>query len=192
MMDRDAGSSYIAPFLPSPQEVIDRMLEMAEVNPRDLVYDLGSGDGRVAITAAGRYGAQVVGFEIDPPLVTHSRRKIRAAGLEDRVEIREQDIRSVDPSPASVVTLYLCPEANLALKAALMRQLKPGSRVVSHYFGMGDWKPRRVEQMTDSAGFLRSIYLWRMEDQRDGRSCCCRVNLPRSHRIVDLFILDHA
>jgi SAM-dependent methyltransferase len=169
MMDRDAGSSYIAPFLPSPQEVIDRMLEMAEVNPRDLVYDLGSGDGRVAITAAGRYGAQAVGFEIDPPLVTHSRRKIRAAGLEDRVEIREQDIRTVDPSPASVVTLYLCPEANLALKAALISQLKPGSRVVSHYFGMGDWKPHRVEQMTDSAGFLRSIYLWRMEDQRDGR-----------------------
>jgi SAM-dependent methyltransferase len=169
MMDRDAGSSYIAPFLPSPQEVIDRMLEMAEVNPRDLVYDLGSGDGRVAITAAGRYGAKAVGFEIDPPLVTHSRRKIRAAGLEDRVEIREQDIRTVDLSPASVVTLYLCPEANLALKAACLSQLKPGSRVVSHYFGMVDWKPRRVEQMTDSAGFLRSIYLWRMEDQRDGR-----------------------
>jgi SAM-dependent methyltransferase len=132
------------------------------------IYDLGSGEGRVVITAVRRYGAKAVGFEIDPPLVTHSRRKIREAGLEDRAEIREQDIRTVDLSPASVVALYLYPEANLALKAALMRQLKPGSRVVSHYFGMGDWKPHRIEQMTDSAGFLRSIYLWRMEDQHKG------------------------
>jgi SAM-dependent methyltransferase len=165
---RGYGSPYVAPFLPTPQEVVDRMLELAGVNQRDLVYDLGSGEGRVVITAVRRYGAKAVGFEIDPPLVTHSRRKIREAGLEDRAEIREQDIRTVDLSPASVVALYLYPEANLALKAALMRQLKPGSRVVSHYFGMGDWKPHRIEQMTDSAGFLRSIYLWRMEDQRNG------------------------
>jgi len=165
---RGYGSPYVAPFLPTPQEVVDRMLELAEVNQRDLVYDLGSGEGRIVITAVRRYGAKAVGFEIDPPLVTHSRRKIREAGLEDRAEIREQDIRTVDLSPASVVALYLYPEANLALKAALMRQLKPGSRVVSHYFGMGDWKPHRIEQMTDSAGFLRSIYLWRMEEQHKG------------------------
>ena len=82
------------------------------------------------------------------------------------IEIHQQDIRAVDLFPASVVTLFLYPEANLALKAALMRQLKPASRVVSHYFGMNDWKPHQVEQITDSAGFLRSIYLWRKEDQR--------------------------
>lgn len=164
---QDYDSPYIAPFLPTPQEVVECMLELAGVNQRDLVYDLGSGEGRVVITAARRYGAKAVGFEIDPPLVTYSRRKIKEAGLEDRAEIREQDIRTVDPSAASVVALYLYPEANLALKAALMRQLKPGSRVVSHYFGMGDWKPHQVEQMTDSAGFLRSIYLWRMDDRRN-------------------------
>lgn len=152
-------------FLPTPQEVVERMLKMAQVTRNDVIYDLGSGDGRILITAAARYGARGVGFEIDPPLVTHSRRRIEAAGLEDRVEIREQDIRSVDFSPASIITLYLFPEANLALETALKRQLKPGSKIVSHYFGMGDWSPHQVEQVTDSAGVLRSIYLWHMEDQ---------------------------
>ena len=156
---------YLAPFLSTPQEVVDRMLEMADVTSSDVIYDLGSGDGRILITAAARYGARGVGFEIDPPLVTHSRKRVSAAGLEDRVEIRQQDIRSVDFSPASIVTLYLYPETNLALEATLKRQLKPGGRIVSHYFGMGDWKPHQVRQVTDSAGFLRSVYLWRMEDQ---------------------------
>ena len=158
--DRDRGSAYIASFVPTPQEVIDRMLELAEVSEHDRLYDLGSGDGRIVITAASRYGAKAVGFEIDPVLVTHSQRNIKIAGLQDLAEIREQDVRTVDLSSASVVTMYLYPGANLELKVAIARQLRPGSRVVSHYFGMGDWKPDRVEQMTDSSGFLRAIYLW--------------------------------
>ena len=162
--DGDHDSTYVAPFVPTPQEVVDRMLELAQVSQGDLLYDLGSGDGRIVITAARRYGAQAVGFEIDPALVTASKRNIKEAGLEALAEIREQDVRTVDLSPASVVTMYLYPGANLRLRAAIMRQLKPGSRVVSHDFSMGDWKPDRVEQMTDSAGFVRTIYLWRIGD----------------------------
>jgi tRNA G37 N-methylase Trm5 len=162
--ERDLDSPYIAPFVTTPQEVVDRMLEVAQMSPGDLLYDLGSGDGRIVITAAKRYGAKSVGFEIDPALVTLSRRNIREAGVEHLAEIREEDIRNVDLSAASVVTMYLYPSANLRLRAAIRRQLKAGSRVVSHNSNMGDWKPDRVEQMTDSAGFLRTIYLWRIRD----------------------------
>jgi len=162
--EQDRDSTYIAPFVPTPQEVVDRMLELAQVSQGDLLYDLGSGDGRIVITAARRYGAQAVGFEIDPALVTHSQRNIKEAGVEALAEIRDQDVRTVDLSPASVVTMYLYPGANLRLRAAIMRQLKPGSRVVSHDFSMGDWQPDRVERMTDSAGFVRTIYLWRIGD----------------------------
>jgi SAM-dependent methyltransferase len=163
--DQDRDSTYIAPFVPTPQEVVDRMLELARVSQEDVLYDLGSGDGRIVITAARRYRAKAVGFEIDPALVTYSQRNIKEAGVEALAEIREQDIRTVDLSPASVVTMYLYPGANLRLRAAIMRQLKPGSRVVSHDFSMGDWKPDRVERMTDSGGFLRTIYLWRIGDR---------------------------
>ncbi len=163
--EQDRDSRYIAPFVPTPQEVVDRMLELARVGPGDLLYDLGSGDGRIVITAAKRYGARAVGFEIDPALVTDSERNIKEAGVEHLAEIREEDIRTVDLSPATVVTMYLYPGANLRLRAAIMRQLKPGSRVVSHDFSMGDWKPDRVEQMTDSGGLSRTIYLWRIGDR---------------------------
>jgi SAM-dependent methyltransferase len=163
--EQDRDSTYIAPFVPTPQEVVDRMLDLARVGPGDLLYDLGSGDGRIVITAAKRYGARAVGFEIDPALVTDSERNIKEAGVEHLAEIREEDIRTVDLSPATVVTMYLYPGANLRLRAAIMRQLKPGSRVVSHDFSMGDWKPDRVEQMTDSGGLSRTIYLWRIGDR---------------------------
>jgi SAM-dependent methyltransferase len=158
----DEKSPYIAPYVPTPQEVVDRMLELAEVRVGDVVYDLGSGDGRIVITAAARYGVKAVGFEISPALVKRSRDNIKEAGLEHLVEIREEDIRTVDLSPASVVTLYLYPGANLRLRSMIMRQLKPGSRVVSHQFTMGTWKPDRVDQFSDSTGILRTLYLWRI------------------------------
>jgi SAM-dependent methyltransferase len=163
--EQDLDSPYIAPFVTTPQEVVDRMLELAQVSPGDLLYDLGSGDGRIVITAAKRYGAKAVGFEIDPALVKRSRRNIIDAGVEHLAEIRQEDVRNVDLSPASVVTMYLYPAANLRLRATIMRQLKAGSRVVSHNFNMGDWNPDRVEQMTDSAGALRTIYLWHLRDR---------------------------
>jgi SAM-dependent methyltransferase len=158
----DEDSPYIAPYVPTPQEVIDRMLELAEVRNGDVVYDLGSGDGRIVITAARRYGVKAVGFEIDPTLVKASRDNIKEAGLEHLVEIREEDIRNVDLSPASVLTLYLYPTANLRLRSAIVRQLRPGSRVVSHQFTMGTWKPDRIDRLTDSTGILRTLYLWRI------------------------------
>jgi SAM-dependent methyltransferase len=164
--ERDRDSRYVAPFVPTPLEVVERMLELAEVRKGDILYDLGSGDGRIVITAARRYGVQAVGFEIDPNLVKESRDNIKADGLEHLAEIREQDIRSVDLSPASVVTLYLSPAANLQLRSAIMRQLKPGSRVVSHDFGMGNWKPDRVERVKDSAGLVRTLYFWRVGDPK--------------------------
>jgi SAM-dependent methyltransferase len=153
-LSQDLESKKIVPFVPSPQEVVDKMIELADVQKDDVVYDLGSGDGRIVITAAKK-GAKAVGFDIDPQLVKESRENIRKAGVEDRAEIRNQDILTVDLSPASVVTMYLLPDVNLKLKPNLLRQLKPGSRVVSHAFDMGDWKPDKTERVNG-----RTVYLW--------------------------------
>jgi Mycolic acid cyclopropane synthetase len=161
---RDA--EYLAPYVPTPQEVVDRMLELAELKQGDLLYDLGSGDGRIVISAASKYGIKAVGFEINPALIQNARDNVTAAGLDHLVEIREQDVRTVDFSPASVLTMYLYPGANLRLRSAILRQLKPGSRVVSHNYGMGSWKPDKVEKLTDSNGFSRTIYLWRIAQDR--------------------------
>jgi SAM-dependent methyltransferase len=155
-------SQYIAPYVPTPPEVVDRMLELADLREGDLLFDLGSGDGRIVITAARRYRVKAVGFEINPVLVKDSRDSIREAGLGHLVEIRDEDIRTVDLSPATVLTMYLYPGANLRLRSAIRRQLKPGARVISHNYGMGNWKPDRIEQLTDSAGFSRTIYVWRI------------------------------
>jgi SAM-dependent methyltransferase len=162
--DRDWDSPHIAPFVTTPYEVVSRMLELAEIKQGDVLYDLGSGDGRIVVAAAKKFGIRAVGFEIDPGLVKDSRQLIKQAGLEELVEIREQDIRNVDFSPASVVTMYLYPAANLRLRPVLMRELKPGSRVISHDFGMGSWQPDRVERLQDIAGLSRTIYRWRIAD----------------------------
>lgn len=144
----------IVPFVPTPQEVVDMMIELAGVKKGDVVYDLGSGDGRIVVTAAKK-GAKAVGFEIDGDLVKQSRENIRKAGVQEQAEIRQQDILTVDLSAASVVTMYLLPDVNLKLKPNLLSQLKPGSRVVSHAFDMGDWKPDRTERVEG-----RTVYLW--------------------------------
>jgi cyclopropane fatty-acyl-phospholipid synthase-like methyltransferase len=161
------NSPYVAPFVPTPQEIVDRILEIAEIRKGDVLYDLGSGDGRIVLTAARKYGIKAVGFEIDPGLVKESREAIQEARLAGLADIHEQDIRTVDFSSATVVTMYLYPAANLRLRPALMRQLKPGSRVVSHDFGMGDWRPDRVERVTDSTGLVRTLYLWRIRDPHE-------------------------
>ena len=144
----------IVPFVPTPQEVVDKMVELAGVKKGDVVYDLGSGDGRIVITAAKK-GAKAVGFEIDGDLVKQSRDNIRKAGVQDQAEIRQQDILTVDLSAATVVTMYLLPDVNLQLRPNILSQLKPGSRVVSHAFDMGDWKPDRIERVEG-----RTLYLW--------------------------------
>ena len=147
-------SKKIVPFVPSPQEVVDKMIELAGVKKGDVVFDMGSGDGRIVIAAAKK-GAKAVGFEIDGDLIKESRENIRKAGVQDLAEIRQQDILAVDFSPASVVTMYLLPDVNLKLRPNLLKQLKPGSRVVSHSFDMDDWKPDKIEKVEG-----RTIYLW--------------------------------
>jgi SAM-dependent methyltransferase len=144
----------IVPFVPTPQEVVDKMIELAGVKKGDTVYDLGSGDGRIVIAAAKK-GARAVGFDIDRDLIKESRENIKKAGVEKLAEIREQDILTVDLSPATVLTMYLLPDVNLKLRPNILSQMKPGSRVVSHAFDMGDWKPDKTERVNG-----RTIYLW--------------------------------
>lgn len=155
-------SKKIVPFVPTPQEVVERMLDLAQVKKGDTVYDLGSGDGRIVVTAAKKYGVKAVGFEIDPDLIRQSRETIRKSGLENLAEIREQDILTVDLSPATVVTMYLLPDVNLRLRPAIQQELKPGSRVISHDFDMGDWKPLKTQHVKDNSGFNHAIYLWQI------------------------------
>jgi tRNA G37 N-methylase Trm5 len=147
-------SKKIVPFVPTPQEVVDKMIDLAGVKKGDVVYDLGSGDGRIVISAAKK-GARAVGFDIDGDLVKESRENIRKASVQDSAEIRQQDLLTVDLSPATVITMYLLPDVNLMLRPKLLSQLKPGSRVVSHAFDMGDWKPDRTDRLNG-----RTIYLW--------------------------------
>lgn len=142
------------PYVPTPEAVVQRMLELAKVSKNDLIYDLGSGDGRIVITAAKQYGAQGIGVDIDPDRIREANENARKAGVIDRVQFLQQDLFKTDISKATVVTLYLLPEVNLKLRPTLLK-LKPGTRIVSHAFDMGDWKPERVEQVDG-----RYIYYW--------------------------------
>ena len=152
--DSSLENKKIVPFVPTPQEVVDKMIELGGVKKGDTVYDLGSGYGRIVITAA-KQGARAMGFEIDGDLLKESRENIQKAGVENLAEIRQQDILTVDLSAASVVTMYLLPDVNLKLRPNVLSQMKPGSRVVSHAFDMGDWKPDKTERVNG-----RTIYLW--------------------------------
>lgn len=143
-----SGPVELAPYVPSPMVVVEAMLEIAGVTDKDVVYDLGAGDGRVVITAAKKYGARAVGFEIDPELVARARRTAQQEGVAHLVEIREQDMTTADLSEATVVTLYLYPEANMLLRPILVRQLPRGARVVASQFTMGDWKPDAFTDVT--------------------------------------------
>lgn len=153
----------LAPYVPTPQDVVDRMLAVAQVTSSDVVYDLGSGDGRIVITAAKKYGARGVGIDIDSERIAESRRNARDAGVTALVEFRRGDILQADVSKATVVTLYLVSSANMKLRPLLTRQLPAGARVVSHTFGMGDWVPEKVERFKDAQGDDRAIYLWRAD-----------------------------
>jgi precorrin-6B methylase 2 len=168
------GPGQLAPFDPTPQEVVERMLALAAVKKNDVVYDLGSGDGRVVVAAAKTYGVRAVGFEIDPGLVKLARENARKQGVEKLVEIRQQDFMNADLSPATVVTLYLSYDGNLALRPKLMHELKPSARVVSYTFDMGDWQPKIAESYRDAGGDTHMLYLWQMAEprlfSRDSRS----------------------
>ncbi|MBI4529563.1 MAG: class I SAM-dependent methyltransferase [Deltaproteobacteria bacterium] len=148
------------PFVPTPPEVVDRMLQLAQVTEDDVIYDLGSGDGRILITAAKRYGARGVGVEIDSDLVERSRSQARKSGVSQLIEFREQDAFTVDVSPATVVTLYMLPEFNAKLRPLLEKQLKPGSRVVSHDFPVEGWIPSRADKMPGDFFHDHTVYLF--------------------------------
>ncbi|HSK08525.1 MAG TPA: methyltransferase domain-containing protein [Vicinamibacterales bacterium] len=155
----------LAPYVPTPEDVVERMLELGGVTKNDVVYDLGCGDGRIVITAAERYGARGVGVDIDPQRIAESEANAKKAGVEKLVSFKLEDAMKVDVSPATVVTLYLLSSSNLKLRPMLTRQLKPGARIVSHAFGMGDWEPVKVDQFQDSRGISRTLYVW----QTDGK-----------------------
>jgi len=148
-------------FVPTPQEVVDAMLKVAKVTKNDVLYDLGSGDGRIPITAAKTYGARAVGIDIDPQRIQEANANAKAAGVTDKVKFLNQDLFTTSISEATVVTLYLLPSLNLKLQPKLMKELKPGTRIVSHAFDMGDWKP---EQTLDING--RTVYYWTIPAKR--------------------------
>ena len=153
----------LAPYVPTPQDVVDRMLTLAQVTKDDVVYDLGCGDGRIVVTAAKQYGAKGVGVDIDPQRIKESEANAKAAGVQHLVSFKLQDAMTVDVSPATVVTLYLLSGSNMKLRPILTRQLRPGARIVSHAFTMGDWPPARTDEFTDSGGGMRTLYLWKTD-----------------------------
>ena len=153
-------TDFDVPYVPTPMVVVDEMLRLADVGEDDLLYDLGSGDGRIVIAAAERYGTRGVGVDIDPKRVEEANANAAAAGVTERVEFREQDLFETDFSEATVVTLYLLPEVNLRLRPRLLQELRPGTRVVSHAFDMGNWEPEEVVEVDG-----RTIYYWTIPEE---------------------------
>lgn len=148
------------PYVPTPRPVVNRMLEAANVDGNDVVYDLGSGDGRIVIQAARQYGARGVGIEIDPDLVRKARRNAREAGVSDLVEFRQADLFETDLSEATVLTLYLLSSVNRKLRPKLFEELAPGTPVVSHAFDMGAWEPEETVEVDGN-----TVYRWTITEE---------------------------
>jgi trans-aconitate methyltransferase len=146
---------YDVPYVPTPQPVVDEMLKLAGVKKGDVVYDLGCGDGRIVVTAAKKFGATGVGIDINPERIKEATENAKQAGVMESVTFRNENLFEADFSKASVVTLYLLPSVNLKLRPILMKQLKPGTRIVSHDFDMGDWKPEKVVDLKE-----HKLYFW--------------------------------
>ena len=161
-------------YVPTPQPVVDKMLEMAEVKKGDVVYDLGCGDGRIVVTAAKKYGVKAIGFDIDPQRVKEAKENVRTNKVEHLVTIKQEDIFTLDLSEASVVTLYLLPDLNVRLMPQLAK-LRPGSRIVSHDFDMRGAKPIQTHQMNTDGGDAEegyggshTIYKWVVPWEAEG------------------------
>ena len=150
----------LAPYVPTPQEVVDRMLILAGVQKSDFVVDLGCGDGRIPVTAAKKYGARGLGVDIDPVRIAEANANAKAAGVEHLVTFKLQDAMTTDVSMATVVTTYLLSASNLKLRPILTKTLKPGSRIVTHSFSMGDWAPTKTDTFNDATGRSRTVYLY--------------------------------
>jgi hypothetical protein len=151
------------PYVPTPQSMVERMLDLAKVGPNDFVIDLGSGDGRFPITAARKYGARGLGVDINPSLVMEAIGNARKAGVSDKVSFRMQDLFETPVGEATVLALYLPLEVNITLRPRLLKEMRPGSRIVSHHFAFGDWEPDLRELIN-----TRFIYLWIVPAQVQG------------------------
>jgi cyclopropane fatty-acyl-phospholipid synthase-like methyltransferase len=170
----NTGANYPEeiPFVPTPMDVVDKMLELAEVKKSDVVYDLGSGDGRIVIRAAKKYGVRAVGIEMDRLLLDKARKDAKAAGVSHLVEFRAEDAMQVDLSEATVVTLYMLPWFNEAMKPSFKKYLKPGARIVAHDFGIEGWEPDKTVKLPDPeqkvGGLIHyhTLYLWRIGKTR--------------------------
>ena len=145
-------------YVPTPEEVVEEMLKVANVTGKDVLYDLGSGDGRIPITAAKKYGARGVGIDIDPDRIKEANENLKKSGVGDKVKFIQGDLFTLDLRPATVITLYLLPALNLKLRPTLLK-LKPGTRIVSHDFDMGDWKPEKTIKVG-----TRTVYFWTVPD----------------------------
>jgi len=142
-------------YVPTPPEVVEEMLKLADVKKGDVLYDLGSGDGRIPVTAARKYGIRAVGIDIDPERIREAKDNAARNGVEHLVRFRQEDLFKADFREATVVTLYLLPDLNVKLRPRLWSELKPGARVVSHQFDMADWKPEKEVELNG-----RTIYFW--------------------------------
>jgi ribosomal protein L11 methylase PrmA len=149
------GESGDVPYVPTPAETVEAMLKLADVKKSDVVYDLGCGDGRIVIMAAQKFGARAAGFDINPQRIKEANENAAKAGVTEKVRFVEKNLFDADIHEATVVTLYLLPDVNLRLRPKLLKELKPGTRIVSHSFDMDDWKPDRK---ADIGG--RTLYLW--------------------------------
>lgn len=164
-------------YYSTPPETVDAMLRVAAIKPNDVLYDLGSGDGRIPIAAAKQYGIHAVGIEIDPKLVVEAQENARHANVASLVKFRNDDMFVVSYKDASVVTLYLSEKLNLLLLPKLLRELRPGSRIVSHDFRMGDWKPEQTVRVPWGKGF-RTVYLWIVPSNRRAEQLKSRPRNP--------------
>ena len=149
-------------FVPTPQEVVDEMLKLAKVGSGDVLYDLGSGDGRIPVTAAKRFGIRAIGIDIDPVRILEANENAKKNGVTDLVQFRQENLFKTNFSEATVVTLYLLPDLNVKLRPRLLRELKPGTRIVSHQFDMGTWQPDRTVELNG-----RTIYLWTIPERKN-------------------------
>jgi hypothetical protein len=167
-------------YYPTPPETVAEMLRMAKIKKGDVLYDLGSGDGRIPIAAAKEYGIRAVGIEIDPKLVTEAEENARQAGVSQLVTFRNEDMFRVNLSEATVVTLYLSEKLNVLLRPKLLSELRPGSRILSHDFRMGDWKPEQSVRVPWGK-LYRTVYLWTVPVKR-------RIGRERSHSLRSTFV----
>jgi tRNA A58 N-methylase Trm61 len=156
-------------YYPTPPETVAEMLRLANIQSGDLLYDLGSGDGRIPIAAAKQFGIRAVGIEIDPKLITEAESNARTAGVDQLVRFRNEDMFRINVSEATVVTLYLSEKLNVLLRPKLLRELRPGSRIISHDFRMGDWKPEQTVRVPWGK-LYRTVYVWTVPQRKLNRN----------------------